>query len=115
MKPGQVLVLFAKKPVLGKVKTRLQPHITPENSLLLYRAFVESTLERVATIGQTGLFLGCYPDHSDPWFDELSKRFNCGLFSQEGNDLGERMANAFNRFEKAEFRKKVIIGTDSGD
>jgi glycosyltransferase A (GT-A) superfamily protein (DUF2064 family) len=36
----QRLILFAKIPRLGRVKTRLVPPLTPEQALTLYRAFL---------------------------------------------------------------------------
>ncbi len=36
-------------------------------------------------------------------------------YSQQGNELGSRMINAFNMVFKAGFRKVIIIGTDAPD
>ncbi|MHC4322413.1 MAG: TIGR04282 family arsenosugar biosynthesis glycosyltransferase, partial [Planctomycetota bacterium] len=43
------LIIFAKNPVPGEVKTRLTPHITPTKAAELYKAFfvdiVSNTLD----------------------------------------------------------------------
>ena len=107
------LIVFAKKPLLGNVKTRLQPEISPELSLEIYRSFVEDTLEKVAGFPETRVWLGCYPDADDPWFRELSIKYKIQLFNQEGENLGERMERAFRKLEKEPIQFKVIIGTDT--
>ena len=42
----QRLVLFAKRPVVGRVKTRLSPPLSPEQACDLYRAFLLDSLNR---------------------------------------------------------------------
>ena len=42
------LIVFAKAPRLGKVKTRLCPPLSAEQALGFHRALVEDTLERLA-------------------------------------------------------------------
>lgn len=107
------LIVFAKKPEPGKVKTRLQPQVGSHEALLLYQAFVVDTLARLSSLKGIKIFLGCFPNSSDPWFTGLSKRFGLHLFNQEGNDLGERMASAFVSLEVMGIRQKVIVGTDA--
>ncbi len=36
----EAAILFARSPVRGQVKTRLQPHLSPDDSLALHRALV---------------------------------------------------------------------------
>lgn len=107
------LIVFAKKPVLGEVKSRFQPKISPEKSLEIYRSFVELTLEGVSHLSGVEIWLGCFPDSAGPWFHELSRKFDIKLFDQTGEDLGARMENAFKLVTKNRYQKKVIIGTDS--
>lgn len=107
------LIVFAKKPLVGQVKSRLQPQISPGTALEIYRFFVEETLEKARALSGTAIWLGCFPDQDDPWFLDLSQKFEIRLFNQEGKDLGARMANAFKRLTGEKIGKKVIIGTDS--
>ena len=107
------LIVFAKKPLPGRVKTRLQPEITPEMSLEIYRSFVEDTLENISGFPETETWLGCYPEADDPWFRELSARYTLRLFNQEGENLGVRMERAFRKLNDRSIQFKVIIGTDS--
>jgi rSAM/selenodomain-associated transferase 1 len=107
------LIIFAKKPLLGQVKSRLQPKISPEISLEIYRFFVEETLEKVRGLSDAMIWLGCFPNQNSPWFLDLSRKFRLRLFNQEGEDLGARMAKAFELLTGEKIERKVIIGTDS--
>ncbi|MFI5305473.1 MAG: TIGR04282 family arsenosugar biosynthesis glycosyltransferase, partial [Nitrospiria bacterium] len=107
------LIIFAKKLLPGQVKTRLQPQVSPEIALNIYRKFVEETLEKVKVIRDVTIWLGCFPDYNDPWLLSLSNSFRIQLFKQEGKDLGERMEHAFNMLTRKKYKRKVIIGTDS--
>ncbi len=107
------LIVFAKKPVLGRVKTRLQPEVTPEETLKIYRAFSEDTIEKGASFQDMRIWLGAFPDSDDPWFLEISKKYSLLLFNQEGKDLGKRMEGAFHLLTGEKIDLKVIIGTDT--
>lgn len=48
MKP--VIIVFAKAPVPGRVKTRLMPEFSAEAACQLHEAFVADTLERLASL-----------------------------------------------------------------
>ncbi|MBI1824456.1 MAG: TIGR04282 family arsenosugar biosynthesis glycosyltransferase [Nitrospirae bacterium] len=113
MSNRSALIVFAKKPLLGQVKSRFQPVVSPEMSLEIYRNFVEVTLDSVKQLSDTEIWLGCFPDSAHPWFEELSKRFELQLFDQKGENLGIRMEKAFELLSQNKFHKKVIIGTDS--
>lgn len=108
------VALFAKYPRLGQVKTRLEGPLTPEGCLRLYRAFLLDTLERIASLDAACfLFLA---DCSARERTRFSARPEVGLEvePQRGNDLGERMADAYRRLA-ARFRSVVFLGTDSPD
>ena len=42
------VILFARDPILGQVKTRLRPSLDDETILKLYTCFVEDSLETVS-------------------------------------------------------------------
>ena len=44
------LIIFAKEPVLGKVKTRLQRNLSAEKVLRIYKIFIELTLGLAANV-----------------------------------------------------------------
>ena len=108
----KALILFAKTPRPGKVKTRLQPDISPEEASKLYQAFVLDLLGSTRNLEGTVRFLSCDPSKSDPYFKSLGERDHLDLIDQRGSDLGQRMRNAFEEVQAKGFERLVIIGTD---
>ena len=47
---SRALIIFAKKPLPGAVKTRLSPPLTPENAAALYACMLQDTLEMAHTL-----------------------------------------------------------------
>ena len=112
--PPQRLLLFARLPEAGKVKTRLAAQIGDQRALALYEAMLRDTL---ATIGQSSpeLEIEVMWAPSDTATGEALRRtFGDRTVSmQTGNDLGDRMAMAFSeRFFFHRTEKIVAIGVD---
>lgn len=101
------LIIFVKNPVLGTVKTRLAEGIGDEKALEVYNqllAITRTVAGNVACIRHV-----FYSDRieNDDW--------NEGLFTkhvQEGNSLGERMNNAFEKVFALGAKQVIIIGCD---
>lgn len=53
----KALLIFAKEPVAGEVKTRLIPYLSPEAAAELYRCMLMDTLSKTATLKDVDLFL----------------------------------------------------------
>ena len=47
------LIVFAKPPVPGRVKTRLTPPLSPEDAACLYGAFLQDALDQYQGLGVT--------------------------------------------------------------
>jgi rSAM/selenodomain-associated transferase 1 len=101
--------LFARRPRLGKVKTRLCPPLSPVAALELYRAFLTDAV---------ALLLECSRDYAvelwwdgSPTNDDLAGLGLATLPSrvQESGDLGRRLSHAV----EASDGPVVIIGADS--
>jgi rSAM/selenodomain-associated transferase 1 len=106
---SQRLLVFAKAPLAGEVKTRLQPQFTPQQSAAIHRCLVEHCLATVNTLADTVIELWVGSEH--PWWAELAAAYPLELHYQQGADLGERMASAFQQaLPMAD--KVVVIGTD---
>ena len=110
---NKTLILFAKAPYPGRVKTRLQPDVSPEQGCELYRAFVDDLLATTRSLKDVKRIMGCDPSQSDPYFEALSEKYPVDLMDQRGADLGERMRNAFEEIRERGNGPVVIIGTDS--
>ena len=104
----ELLIIFAKNPVLGKVKTRIAKQIGDSNALDIYRALLLHTWEITKDIPYDK-----YVFYSD--FIDSSDSFDIGYTKQiqSGNDLGERMKNAFEYCFKKDYKQIVIIGSDN--
>lgn len=94
------LIVFARTPELGKVKTRLAKDIGNLKALAIYTALLNKTLDTGAKVKAT---LAVY------W---TVKHDNQNGFLQVGNDLGERMHYAIST-EITKFDKVCLIGTDT--
>lgn len=103
------LLVFAKVPVPGQVKTRLTTLLTPEDAAAVYTAFLQDALAQYATLeAEVLLFLGpsAAPVPGDLWPAALP------VLTQQGAGLGERMQHAFATAFARGATCAVIIGTD---
>ena len=109
--PDARLVVFAKAPVPGQVKSRLIPHIGAAHATQLHRSMTTHTIKIATESDVCPVELWCSPDEGHEYFQELIHQFPITLFTQQGKDLGERMFNAaahvLNRANEV-----VIIGSD---
>ncbi len=105
------LIVFAKAPVPGTVKTRLQPIISATDAARLQAIFIEHTLSLISGLENVDIEMQCFPDVSHPVFQHCTQQSGIALKCQQGEDLGERMANAI-QDALSEYQQVVVIGTD---
>ena len=105
------LVVFAKAPVPGRVKTRLAPLLGEHGAARLQARMIESTLRVAREAGFARVELHCAPDARHPLFKKLARRESLTLRAQARGDLGARMRRAFERTLRTA-RIVVLIGTD---
>ncbi len=87
------ICLFAKAPIAGQVKTRMQPVLSTEQSLALHRDLLATccdNLARAAAPGQVELHV----TEAHPEFVQLSERYGFPICRQRGRHLGARMSHA---------------------
>ena len=104
----EALLIFTKNPVPGKVKTRLAATVRNDVAFSVYQQLVKHTL--VITSGlpvDKFVFYSDEVEQEDVWNE---KHYLKQL--QQGNNLGERMNNAFASTFKKGVNKVVVIGTD---
>ncbi|AVR44483.1 glycosyltransferase [Christiangramia fulva] len=106
-----LLIIFTKNPELGRVKTRLAKDIGDENALEIYKRLLAHSKKITAPVKAVKqVFYASEIAKNDLWNEDIySKK------EQKGNDLGERMLNAFQEGFKSGFKNIVIIGTDIFD
>ena len=111
------LVVFAKAPIPGQVKTRLCPPLTPDEAATIHGSFVLDALERTRTAVSTfrlpvDRYLACAPSSTLAFFKVMEERQAVTLLDQQGNDLGARMNRACETLFTRGYRRVVIVGTD---
>ena len=89
--PDIPIYLFAKAPVPGAVKTRMQPHLTEFESAQLAETMLIQSVEKIHGFWPGKLVLTVHPDKNHPVFDELIARYQLEIEIQIRGDLGERM------------------------
>lgn len=109
-----LLVVVAKEPVPGLVKTRLSPALSPEEAAALYQCMLEDRLREVGGLVGIDLAVAYTPAGARETFMPLS-RPGMSFFAQRGNDLGERLHNIFVDAFAAGYGAVAIIDSDSPD
>ncbi len=104
MTAGTVIVI-AKEPVPGRVKTRLQAEFTPDEAAALARASLADTLAAVRSHRCTAFVLAL-EGTPGPW---LPTGFT--VISQRGDGLDERLAAAFE--DAYDGAPMVLVGMDT--
>lgn len=110
-KPEPALIVFARAPEPGRVKTRLAPLLGKWGAARLHARLVERTLGTALAAGFENVDLYCSPGINDIFFIKNQKRFGVGLRSQGRGDLGDRMYRAFARALRSH-AYVVLIGSD---
>ena len=115
MSGSRALLVFAKTPQPGKVKTRLLAAVPAEVAAALHEACIADTLRLVLKMRGCDVFL--FAAGGTSYFRRLVKKQKSGarvrVLPQRGTDLGARMENAFRKYFSMGYRKVVVIGTDT--
>lgn len=102
------LIIFVKKPELGKVKTRLAKSIGDEKALEVYQKLLQRTYAITQVLRQDKIvYYTPEIEHHDLWDEEVYLK----ALQAEG-DLGRRMLKSFEEGFEAGYQKVCIIGSD---
>jgi len=108
--PGTAVIVFAKAPRPGSVKTRLVPLLGAEGAAALQVRLVKHALE-TATKALRPVELHCAPDANDPFFRFCAGHYGVTVRAQVEGDLGARMLAAFTQ-SLTEHACVLLIGSD---
>ena len=108
---GTAVVVFAKAPQPGTVKTRLIPLLGDEGAAALHAKLVIRTLETARAASLSPVELHCAPDASDPFFQFCAGHYGIATKAQVAGDLGERMWAVFKQ-ALTEHARVLLIGSD---
>ena len=107
----ELLMIFVKNPVQGKVKTRLAKTMGVEKAFQIYMELLEHTHKVTKDLSVDKVVL--YSD--EIMIGDIWENGNFQKMVQEGSDLGKRMLNAFKNGFQRSYKKVVIIGSDCFD
>jgi rSAM/selenodomain-associated transferase 1 len=114
-KSGKALVVVvAKEPVPGKVKTRLTPEISPAEAADLYRCFILDRIKGIGSLAGVDRAVAYTPEDALGAFSALPLD-GFELFAQRGADLGERLNNIFQDKLSSGYEAVSIVDSDSPD
>ncbi|MEQ8809696.1 MAG: TIGR04282 family arsenosugar biosynthesis glycosyltransferase [Imperialibacter sp.] len=104
----EALIIFVKNAELGKVKTRLAKDIGDEKALDVYLELLQHTKDITADLSQDKyvVYSSFIPE------DDIFSNAGYILKQQKGDDLGERMSNAFEEVLGLGYERTAIIGSD---
>ncbi|QFY08275.1 DUF2064 domain-containing protein [Nonomuraea phyllanthi] len=105
------IVVLAKRPRPGHVKTRLTPPYTPEEAADLAAAALADTLDAVAATPAAARVLAADAGPDDIGPDDLPPGFE--LVRQRGRGLDERLAWAFHDVHARRPLPVVLVGMDT--
>lgn len=109
--PDIPLFLFAKAPVPGQVKTRMQPELTEAGAAELANMMLAQSVRKINTHWPGSLVLTVSPDLEHGCFRDLRSRYRMDIEVQVEGDLGQRIIHVL---EKAirESGGGVVMGCD---
>jgi hypothetical protein len=108
---GTAIIVFARAPSPGAVKTRLIPLLGADGAAELHARLVKRTLETVRAAAFPRIELHGTPGIDDPFFRFCAGHFAVALLAQTGGDLGARMFAAF-ELALAAHPRVLLVGSD---
>ena len=110
--PGtSCIIVFARAPKPGAVKTRLIPLLGPQGAAALHARMVKRALATARRSALGAVELHCAPDCDDDFLRLCGNRYRVQLVAQTGGDLGARMSAAA-RAALAVHDRVLLMGTD---
>jgi rSAM/selenodomain-associated transferase 1 len=111
MKNKNALIIIAKHPDKGSVKTRLSGMMTDEKRLKIYTFLLKSTFSRLGSINGVDTFIAFAPRQAERYFSS----FGLYLLPLPDGDLGVRMFHAFREVFSNDYQKAALVGVDIPD
>ncbi len=106
------IIVFVKNPVPGQVKTRLIPHLSPEQAASLYQAFLIDWCNALSGIPTARRVIAYTPPESLSALKILIGK-DLIYIPQKGIDLGERLITAARWACDQNYTKFLFVGSDS--
>ncbi len=110
-KSARCLIIVAKTPVLGYVKTRLEATLGEVRTCELYEAFLMDTVHTAQRVRDCALCLSFTPASGLEYFERLAPE--ALLLPQPEAPFGERLRSAFESAFARGFGRVILIGADT--
>ncbi len=107
---SRALVVMAKSPREGEVKTRLCPPLTLAQASTFHECLLMDTVAKMERCLSARLWIAFAPDGDEYFRSAFGERAK--LMSQRGRDLGERMHHIFVDLSQLGYREIVVLGSD---
>jgi rSAM/selenodomain-associated transferase 1 len=109
------LVVFAKPPVAGRVKTRLLGALSPSQAAQVHRACLQDTLALLDAVPGCSrwLMVAGSNEEARDLAGEMKLGAGWNASAQVGRDLGARLERAMDRLFAMGMRRVVVVGTDA--
>lgn len=107
----RAIIIMAKVPLAGTVKTRLQKSLSDAQCAEFAECLLDDAVHRAETF-ESKLIIAYSPPERGAYFQRFSDK-NIILIPQKGDDLGARMFHAFEFAFQQNSDAVVMIGTDS--
>jgi hypothetical protein len=107
----RVLVIMAKAPRPGMVKTRLTPGLSPEAVTAFYRCLLDDTLALGRSLGDVEVAIMC----PEPDVNELAQLAGkeVSVVAQKGEGLAAGLTSVFAHFAEGHQRRTIAFNSDS--
>jgi uncharacterized protein len=107
----RVLVIMAKAPRPGAVKTRLTPSLSPDAVAAFYRCLLDDTLALARSLSDVEVAIMC-PELDVNDLTRLAGREAC-VVPQQGEGLAAGLDSVFAHFEEGHQRRIIAFNSDS--
>ncbi len=104
----RLLLVFAKTPAVGQVKTRIGAEAGLEAAAQIYETMLETILTASGGDGRWQRLVALTPESDAAWFSERKLPF----IRQQGQNIGERMGSALSEGFRQGATQVMIIGSD---
>ncbi len=103
------IIVLARAPEPGRVKTRLIPALGAEEACRVHEQLLEHTL---ATVARAGYPARLYADGDQSRMRARAEQYGFRLRRQHEGDLGRRMAAALGEVHDEGFERVALVGSD---
>jgi uncharacterized protein len=107
----RTLVIMAKAPRLGSVKTRLAESLSPQAVTELYRCLLNDTIDLAQTLEHVEIAIMCPSSDVDDLSRAVAKTMR--IVPQTGQGLAAGLASVFNHFATSGQQRVIAFNSDS--